>query len=85
MNLLPETLLLSFSFNFIQPAELLQFADRLKACHSLPGLILDLRKNPADRDPDTWKAAILKLRPLTLLQDIAWSSWLMMADHVGNM
>uniref|UniRef100_A0A3P9LVX1 Leucine-rich repeat-containing protein 41 n=1 Tax=Oryzias latipes TaxID=8090 RepID=A0A3P9LVX1_ORYLA len=77
--------LLDISFNFIQPAELLQFADRLKAFHSLPGLILDLRKNPADRDPDTWKAAILKLRPLTLLQDIAWSSWLMMADHVGNM
>ncbi|XP_024114478.1 leucine-rich repeat-containing protein 41 isoform X1 [Oryzias melastigma] len=76
---------LDISFNFIQAADLMEFADRLEAFHSPPGLILDLRRNPVHFDRDTWEAATLKLRPLTLLQEEGWSPRLMMADHVSNM
>ncbi|TMS20459.1 Leucine-rich repeat-containing protein 41 [Larimichthys crocea] len=48
---------LDISSNFIQPADLLEFAERLRTHRPPHQLTLDLRKNPGDRDPDTWNAA----------------------------
>lgn len=73
------------SSNFIQPAELLDFARRLKT-HPPPGrLTLDLRKNPGDRAPDQWEAALRLLRPRCVVLVEGWTSSNTMADHVSNM
>lgn len=73
------------SSNFILPAELLDFARRLKM-HPPPHLLtLDLRKNPGDRDPDTWTAALQMLRPVCVVLVEGWTSTNTMADHISSM
>ncbi|XP_029356296.1 uncharacterized protein lrrc41 isoform X2 [Echeneis naucrates] len=76
---------LNISSNFIQPAELLQFAERLRTDHPRHRLTLDLRKNPGDRDPNTWKAALKTLRPFCALLVEEWKSTDTMVDHISNM
>ncbi|TNN77488.1 Leucine-rich repeat-containing protein 41 [Liparis tanakae] len=71
--------------NFIQPAELLEFAKRLRTHPPRHRLTLDLRVNPGDRDPDKWTAALKRLRPFCVLLVKGWSSTDTMADHVSNM
>ena len=73
------------SSNFIQPAELLEFAQRLRTHRPAGRLILDLRRNPGDRDPDTWSAALSMLRPFCVLLVEGWSSTDTMADYISNM
>ncbi|XP_074523755.1 leucine-rich repeat-containing protein 41 [Halichoeres trimaculatus] len=76
---------LDISSNFIRPAELLELAETLRT-HRLPHkLILDLRKNPGDRDPDTWETALKTLRPFCRLLVEDWVSTNTMADHISNM
>ncbi|XP_068563898.1 uncharacterized protein lrrc41 isoform X1 [Cebidichthys violaceus] len=76
---------LDISSNFIQPAELLEFAKRLRTHRPPHRLTLDLRVNPGDRDPDTWNAALKTLRPFCVLLVKGWSSTDTMADHISNM
>ncbi|XP_037324807.1 leucine-rich repeat-containing protein 41 isoform X1 [Pungitius pungitius] len=76
---------LDVSSNFIQPAELLVFAKRLRTHRPPHRLTLDLRVNPGDRDPDTWNAALKRLRPFCVLLVKGWSSTDTMADHISNM
>nr|XP_046246904.1 uncharacterized protein lrrc41 isoform X2 [Scatophagus argus] len=76
---------LDISSNFIQPAELLEFAKRLQTHHPPHQLTLDLRKNPGDRDPDTWNTAMKELRPFCVLLVEGWISTNTMADHISNM
>ncbi|XP_029988120.1 leucine-rich repeat-containing protein 41 isoform X2 [Sphaeramia orbicularis] len=76
---------LNISSNFIQPTDLLHFAKRLKKHHPPHRLTLDLRKNPGDRDPDMWMAALKKLRPFCFLMVEGWISTDTMADHISNM
>ncbi|XP_028260152.1 uncharacterized protein lrrc41 [Parambassis ranga] len=71
--------------NFIQPAELLEFATRIKTHPPKHRLTLDLRRNPGDRDPDTWCAALDMLRPFTVLLVEGWKSTDTMVDHLSNM
>ncbi|XP_026179046.1 uncharacterized protein lrrc41 isoform X2 [Mastacembelus armatus] len=65
---------LNISSNYIQPAELLEFAETLRNHHPPHQLILDLRKNPGDRDPDTWNTALMRLRPFCGLLVEGWKS-----------
>ncbi|XP_041862545.1 uncharacterized protein lrrc41 isoform X2 [Melanotaenia boesemani] len=76
---------LDISSNFIKPADLLEFAKRLTTHQPPYNLSLDLRKNPANRDPDTWSAALQKLRSFTLFLSMGWKSTDMMVDHISNM
>lgn len=76
---------LDISSNFIQPAELLEFAKRLRTHHPPHRLTLDLRKNPGDRDPDTWNTALKRLRPFCDLLVEGWNSTDTMADYISNM
>ncbi|XP_037530633.1 leucine-rich repeat-containing protein 41 [Nematolebias whitei] len=76
---------LDISSNFVLPSDLLEFAKRLRAHPPTHGLVLDLRKNPADRDPDKWTRAVQELQPVSLLLDEGWKSTNMMVDHVSNM
>ncbi|XP_008275548.1 uncharacterized protein lrrc41 isoform X2 [Stegastes partitus] len=76
---------LDISSNFIQPAELLEFAKRLRTHRPPHQLTLDLRRNPGDRDPDTWNAALKRLRPFSVLLVEGWKSTDTMVDHVSNM
>nr|XP_019937023.1 PREDICTED: leucine-rich repeat-containing protein 41 [Paralichthys olivaceus] len=76
---------LNISSNFIQPAELLEFAHRLRTHRPPQRLTLDLRMNPGDRDPDTWNAALNLLRPLCVLLMERWKSTDTMVDHISNM
>ncbi|XP_037625207.1 leucine-rich repeat-containing protein 41 isoform X1 [Sebastes umbrosus] len=76
---------LDISSNFIQPADLMEFAERLRTHHPPHRLTLDLRKNPGDRDPDTWNAALKRLRPFCVLLIEGWNSTDTMADHISNM
>ncbi|XP_031167583.1 leucine-rich repeat-containing protein 41 isoform X2 [Sander lucioperca] len=76
---------LDISSNFIQPAELLEFAKRLRTHPPPHRLTLDLRKNPGDRDPDTWNTALTRLRPFCVLLVEGWNSTDTMADHISNM
>lgn len=75
----------NYSSNFIQPVELLAFTRRLKTNCPPHRLTLDLRKNPGDRDPDTWNAALEKLRPFCVVVVEGWKSTDTMVDHVSNM
>ncbi|XP_038132388.1 leucine-rich repeat-containing protein 41 isoform X2 [Cyprinodon tularosa] len=77
--------LLDIRSNFIQPADLLRFADRLRVHRPPHRLTLDLRKNPGDRDPETWSAALQSLQPFSHPLVEGWSSTDTMADHVSNM
>uniref|UniRef100_A0A1A8I0S1 Leucine-rich repeat-containing protein 41 n=1 Tax=Nothobranchius kuhntae TaxID=321403 RepID=A0A1A8I0S1_NOTKU len=76
---------LDISSNFILPADMLEFAKTLRSLSPLQGLTLDLRKNPADRDLDTWNKALQRLRPFRLILDNGWKSTDTMLDHVSNM
>ncbi|KAG7228925.1 hypothetical protein INR49_008703 [Caranx melampygus] len=76
---------LNISSNFIQPAELLEFAQKLRTNRPPHRLTLDLRRNPGDRDPDTWDAALNLLHPFCALVAERWKSTDMMADHISNM
>ncbi|XP_077390459.1 uncharacterized protein lrrc41 [Festucalex cinctus] len=71
--------------NFIQPADLLLFADALISHPPPRRLTLDLTTNPGDRDAGTWKAALAKLRPFCHLLTNAWNSRNVMADYVSVM
>ncbi|XP_061593442.1 leucine-rich repeat-containing protein 41 isoform X2 [Cololabis saira] len=76
---------LDISSNFIRPPELLRFAKRLAGLAAPQGLVLDLRENPADRDPDTWTAALQRLELVAALLVEGWKSTDTMVDHVSNM
>ncbi|XP_044054508.1 leucine-rich repeat-containing protein 41 isoform X2 [Siniperca chuatsi] len=76
---------LDISSNFIQPAELLEFAKRLRTHCPPHRLTLDLRKNPGDRDSDTWNTALKGLRPFCVPLVEGWKSTDSMADHISNM
>ncbi|XP_039984996.1 uncharacterized protein lrrc41 isoform X2 [Xiphias gladius] len=76
---------LDISSNFIQPTELLEFAERLRTHPPPHRLTLDLRKNPGDRDPDTWNTALKRLRPYCVLLVEGWKSTDTMVDHISNM
>ncbi|XP_041646743.1 uncharacterized protein lrrc41 [Cheilinus undulatus] len=76
---------LNISSNFIQPAELLEFAEVLKKHCPLHRLTLDLRRNPGDRDPITWDFALKRLRPCCVPLVEGWISTNTMADHISNM
>ncbi|KAM4739713.1 leucine-rich repeat-containing protein 41 isoform 2-T2 [Anableps anableps] len=71
--------------NFIQPADLLEFAKRLRIHHPPHRLTLDLRKNPGDRDPETWNTALKRLQPFSFLLVEGWKSTDTLVDHVSNM
>ncbi|XP_028300460.1 uncharacterized protein lrrc41 isoform X2 [Gouania willdenowi] len=75
----------SNSSNFIQPAEMLEFAVKLKAHRPPHPLTLQLMKNPGDRDPDTWNSALKMLSSFCELQVEVWRSTDTMVDHIGNM
>ncbi|XP_070765087.1 uncharacterized protein lrrc41 [Enoplosus armatus] len=76
---------LDISSNFIQAAELLEFAERLKTHCPPHRLTLDLRKNPGDRDSNTWDTALRTLRPFCVLLVEGWKSTDSMVDHASNM
>ncbi|XP_030228829.1 uncharacterized protein lrrc41 isoform X1 [Gadus morhua] len=76
---------LDISSNFIQPAELLELGQRLQTHPPQQRLTLDLRKNPWDRDRETWHDALRTLRPLCDFQTDGWKSRNTMADHISNM
>ncbi|XP_041791726.1 leucine-rich repeat-containing protein 41 isoform X2 [Chelmon rostratus] len=76
---------LNISSNFIQPAELLEFTNRLRTHRPPHQLTLDLRKNPGDRDPETWNTAMRGLRPFCVLLFEGWTSTGTMSDHISNM
>ncbi|XP_070688597.1 uncharacterized protein lrrc41 [Pempheris klunzingeri] len=76
---------LDISSNFIQPAELLELAVRLRTHRPPHRLTLDLRKNPGDRDPDTWSTALKSLRTCCVLLVEGWTSTDSMADYISNM
>ncbi|KAK5869427.1 hypothetical protein PBY51_024143 [Eleginops maclovinus] len=76
---------LNISSNFILPAELLEFSKRLRRHPPPQRLTLDLRKNPGDRDPDTWSSALQKLQPFCVSLVEEWSSSNTMADYISNM
>ncbi|XP_077440156.1 uncharacterized protein lrrc41 [Vanacampus margaritifer] len=71
--------------NFIQPADLLVFAETLSSHPPPRRLTLDLATNPGDRDADTWKAALDKLRPFCHLLTNEWDSRNVMADFISVM
>ncbi|CAL8256003.1 unnamed protein product [Merluccius merluccius] len=76
---------LDISSNFIQPAELLELGQRLQTHPPQQRLTLDLRKNPWDRDRETWHDALRTLRPLCDFLTDGWKSRNTMADHISNM
>ncbi|XP_034003819.1 leucine-rich repeat-containing protein 41 [Trematomus bernacchii] len=76
---------LNISSNFILPAELLEFSRRLRKHPPPQRLTLDLRKNPGDRDPDTWSSALHRLQPFCVSLVEGWSSSNTMADYISNM
>lgn len=76
---------LDLSSNFIQPAELLELGQRLRTHPPPSRLTLDLRKNPWDRDQETWRDARRTLGSLCDLLTDGWKSRNTMADHISNM
>ncbi|XP_061153818.1 uncharacterized protein lrrc41 [Syngnathus typhle] len=71
--------------NFIQPADLLLLAEALSSHPPQRQLTLDLTTNPGDRDVNTWKAALDKLRPFCRCLTNEWNSKNTMADYISNM
>lgn len=71
--------------NFIRPAELLEFSQRLKEQRPPQRLTLDLRKNPGDRNPDIWNAAVESLKSFCVVYVKFWKSRDTMVDHVSVM
>lgn len=76
---------LDLSSNFIQPADLLDFAKGLQKGGLSQQLTLDLSRNPWDRDPDTWSAALEQLSTVCHVQVEGWASTNTMADYISNM
>ncbi|CAJ1060169.1 leucine-rich repeat-containing protein 41 [Xyrichtys novacula] len=76
---------LDISSNFIQPADLLEFAETLRTYHPPHKLTLDLRKNPGDRDSETWDTALKTLPPSCIPLVEGWVFTNTMADHISNM
>ncbi|KAJ8375242.1 hypothetical protein SKAU_G00058220 [Synaphobranchus kaupii] len=76
---------LDISSNYILPMGLLEFGRLLQDNSPLPGLTVDLRCNPLDRDPQVTEQALLKLRPLCHLFIDNWNSRTTMADHISVM
>ncbi|XP_047230866.1 leucine-rich repeat-containing protein 41 isoform X2 [Girardinichthys multiradiatus] len=76
---------LDIKSNFIRPADLLEFAERLRDLQPPHRLTLDLRKNPGDRDPDIWNTALQTLQPFSLVLVEGWKSNDTMVDHISNM
>nr|XP_057928461.1 leucine-rich repeat-containing protein 41-like isoform X2 [Doryrhamphus excisus] len=76
---------LDLRLNFIQPADLLLFAEALTT-HPPPNrLTLNLAYNMGVRDKRSWNAALDKLRPFCQLVFNDWDSRNLMADHISNM
>ncbi|XP_072295305.1 uncharacterized protein lrrc41 [Eucyclogobius newberryi] len=76
---------LDLSSNFIQPGELLEFSERVRALRPGRRIVLDLRTNPGDRDPHTWSAAVSNLVSCCRLLLKSWTSTDPMVDHISNM
>ncbi|KAJ8418594.1 hypothetical protein AAFF_G00000930 [Aldrovandia affinis] len=76
---------LDISSNYILPMGLLEFGKLLENNPPSPGLTIDVRFNPLDRDPLVTEQALLKLRPLCRLITDNWNSRTTMADHVSIM
>lgn len=76
---------LDLSSNYISPRGLLEFGRLLEDNPPPPGLTIDLRCNPLDRDPQVTEQALLKLRPLCRLFTDNWDSRTTMADYVSVM
>ncbi|XP_036427365.1 leucine-rich repeat-containing protein 41 [Colossoma macropomum] len=76
---------LDLSSNFILPADLLEFAQRIEKYHPAQRLTLDLRFNPLDRDPKAKGQAMKKLLPFCNILTDDWDSRSTMADHVSVM
>ncbi|KAL0190283.1 hypothetical protein M9458_012981, partial [Cirrhinus mrigala] len=71
--------------NFILPAELLEFAQRLETYKPVQRLTLDLRFNPLDRDPEVKSQALRKLILYCNILTDDWDSRSTMADHISVM
>ncbi|CAL1594013.1 unnamed protein product [Knipowitschia caucasica] len=76
---------LDLSSNFIQPGELLELSERLKALRPAHRITLDLRRNPGDRDPRTWNSAVRGLAGCCHLLLEGWTSTDTLVDHVSIM
>ncbi|XP_054644884.1 leucine-rich repeat-containing protein 41-like isoform X2 [Dunckerocampus dactyliophorus] len=76
---------LDLRLNFIQPDDLLHFAEALTPHPPPHRLTLNLTYNMGVRDKDRWNAALDKLRPFCQLVSDDWDSSNMMADHISNM
>ncbi|XP_051996174.1 leucine-rich repeat-containing protein 41 [Xyrauchen texanus] len=76
---------LDLSSNFILPAELLEFGQLLEAYRPVQRLMLDLRFNPLDRDPEVKGQALRKLLPYCNILTDDWDSRTTMADHISVM
>lgn len=76
---------LDLSSNFLQPADVLEFSVLLSTGRPQPRFNLDLRRNPADRDPDLWSSAMKVLAPLCHVLLEKWTSTDTMVDHISNM
>ncbi|KAG9277831.1 leucine-rich repeat-containing protein 41 [Astyanax mexicanus] len=76
---------LDLSSNFILPADLLEFSQRVEMYRPTQRLTLDLRFNPLDRDPKVKSEALKKLLPFCNILTDDWDSRSTMADHVSVM
>ncbi|GAA6082948.1 leucine-rich repeat-containing protein 41 isoform X1, partial [Tachysurus ichikawai] len=76
---------LDLSSNFILPADLLEFSQRIEAHHPLCRFTLDLRFNPLNRDPLAKGQALRILRPFCEVLTDEWDFKLAMVDHVSVM
>ncbi|XP_076871269.1 leucine-rich repeat-containing protein 41 isoform X2 [Brachyhypopomus gauderio] len=76
---------LDLSSNFILPADLLEFSQRMEIYRPVHRLTLDLRFNPLDRDPELKGQALRKLLPFCNILTDGWDSRSTLADHVSVM
>ncbi|KAF4111833.1 hypothetical protein G5714_006628 [Onychostoma macrolepis] len=76
---------LDLSSNFILPAELLEFAQLLETYRPVQRLMLDLRFNPLDREPEVKGQALRKLILYCNILTDDWDSRSTMADHISVM
>ncbi|KAG7488161.1 hypothetical protein MATL_G00032110 [Megalops atlanticus] len=76
---------LDISSNYILPMGLLEFGRLLENNPPPPGLTVDVRFNPLDRDPSVTEQALQKLRPLCCVFTDNWNSRTTMADHISVM
>ncbi|XP_072539052.1 leucine-rich repeat-containing protein 41 isoform X2 [Salminus brasiliensis] len=76
---------LDLSSNFILPADLLEFGQRVQIYRPAQRLTLDLRFNPLDRDLKVKSQALKMLLPFCNILTDDWDSRSTMADHVSVM